>query len=189
MFALATLIQSLLAITFTGNAQGLHVSFSDAVWQVASLRLPVIKLIALGMSLAITLVMFLAMTRTFYGKAILATYANREVAQLLGINVIVVDAVTYALATALTGFAGVILALGYTFSPASLGFVTIMALSVAVLGGKGSTIGVLVAGLLIGLVEQATGFTISSVWTVFAIYSLLLFVLAVRPTGILGERL
>jgi branched-chain amino acid transport system permease protein len=97
--------------------------------------------------------------------------------------------VTYSLATLLTGFAGLILALGYSFSPTSLAFVTIMALSVAVLGGKGSTLGVLVAGLVVGLVEQITGFTISTTWTLFAIYALLLGMLAVRPTGILGERL
>jgi branched-chain amino acid transport system permease protein len=189
LFAVSFLVQSLLAIVFTADPQGLQTSFSDSVWQVAGLRLPVVKLMALGLSLAITLSLFLALTQTYYGKAILATYANREVAQLLGINVIVVDVVTYALATALTGFAGLILALGYSFSPSSLSFVTIMALSVAVLGGKGSTIGVLVAGLVVGLVEQITGFTITTTWTLFAIYALLLFMLAVRPTGILGERL
>jgi len=189
LFALSTLVQSVLTIIFTGDAQGLQTSISDSVWKILDLRLPIVKLIALGMSLAITLGLFLALTRTFYGKAILATYANREVAQLLGINVIVVDVVTYGLATALTGFAGLILALGYSFSPASLAFVTIMALSVAILGGKGSTVGVLVAGLVVGLVEQITGFTLTTTWTLFAIYALLLTMLAIRPTGLLGERL
>lgn len=189
LFAMSTLVQSLLAIGFSADPQGLHTGISDSVWMIAGLRLPVVKLIALGMSLCITFALLAALTRTLYGKAILATYANRQVAQQLGINVILVDVVTYSLATLLTGFGGLVLALGYAFSPASLAFVTIMALSVAVLGGKGSTLGVLIAGMVVGLVEQTVGFTISTTWTLFAIYMLLLLVLAVRPTGILGERL
>ena len=65
---------------------------------------------------------------------------------------------------------------------------TVIAFAVAVIGGKGSTTGILVAGLTVGFVEAAVAATFSANWIYLAVYTLLLLMFLFRPSGILGER-
>jgi len=96
--------------------------------------------------------------------------------------------VTYGLGTALAGIAGLVIALTYSFSSASVQPWTVIAFAVAVIGGKGSTTGILVAGLTVGFVEAAVAATFSANWIYLAVYTLLLLMFLFRPSGILGER-
>jgi branched-chain amino acid transport system permease protein len=189
LFGLYFLIQTAITLEFSADPQGLRTSYSDAVITVLGLRLPLLKVTGLGVAFAVTGILFVGLTRTYLGKAILATYNNREVAQSLGINVQAVDIATYALATAVTAFAGVFIALTFSFSPSTVAFTTIIGFAVAVVGGKGSTVGILLGGFLVGIIEAATAIELSASWSYFAMYSLLLLFLAVRPLGLLGNRL
>jgi branched-chain amino acid transport system permease protein len=188
LFGLALLLQTLLVIQFTADPQGIRTSYSDSVIVIGGLRLPVVKVVATGLAFASVAALYAFLNLTFIGKAILATYANRETAQLLGINVKKIDVVTYGLGTALAGIAGLVIALTYSFSSASVQPWTVIAFAVAVIGGKGSTAGILVAGLTVGLVEAAVASTFSANWIYLAVYTLLLLMFLFRPSGILGER-
>jgi len=188
LFGLALFIQTALGIIFSADPQGVRTPYSDDVIRILGLRLPLLKLIAVALALTCTLSLYLFLNKTFFGRAILATYTNREAAQLLAINVKLVDIVTYGLGTALSGIAGLLIALSYSFSSASVQQWTVIAFAVVVIGGKGSVVGVLLAGLTVGLVEAVVSSVLSASWIYFAVYALLLFVFVVRPTGILGER-
>lgn len=188
LFGLALLLQTLLVIQFTADPQGIRTSYSDSVISLFGLRLPVVKVVATGLALTSVAALYAFLNLTFVGKAILATYANRETAQLLGINVKMIDVVTYGLGTALAGIAGLVIALTYSFSAASVQPWTVIAFAVAVIGGKGSTTGILVAGLTVGLVEAAVAATFSANWIYLAVYTLLLLMFLFRPSGLLGER-
>jgi branched-chain amino acid transport system permease protein len=188
LFGLAMLLQVALVLSFSADTQGLHTSYTDKVLVFGQFRLPFVKLIAAGLAGVTLLSLHVFLTRSFPGKAILATYGNRQAAQLLAINVRRVDLVTYALGTAFAGIAGLVIALTFSFSPASVLSWTVIGFSVAVIGGKGSVLGILLAGLLVGLVEAAVSITISANWTYLAVYSLLLLVFVVRPRGLLGDR-
>lgn len=188
LFGLALLLQTLLTIQFTADPQSIRTSYSDSVITLVGIRLPVVKVVATGLALTSVASLYAFLNLTFVGKAILATYANRETAQLLGINVKKIDVVTYGIGTALAGIAGLVIALTYSFSSASVQPWTVIAFAVAVIGGKGSTIGILVAGLTVGLVEAAVAATFSANWIYLAVYTLLLLMFLFRPSGILGER-
>jgi branched-chain amino acid transport system permease protein len=188
LFGLALLLQTLLVIQFTADPQGIRTAYSDSVITLFGVRLPVVKVIATILALTAVAALYTFLNLTFIGKAILATYANRETAQLLGINVKRIDVVTYGLGTALAGIAGLVIALTYSFSSASVQPWTVIAFAVAVIGGKGSTTGILVAGLTVGFVEAAVAATFSANWIYLAVYTLLLLMFLFRPSGILGER-
>jgi branched-chain amino acid transport system permease protein len=188
LFGLALLVQTLLVIVFTADPEGIRVLYSDSVVVLSNVRLPVVKLIATGLALVSVGTLYSFLNYTFVGKAILATYASRDTAQLLGINVKRIDILTYGLGTAMAGIAALVIVLSYSFSPASVLPWTVIAFAVAVIGGKGSITGVLVAGITVGIVEATVSFTISSNWIYFAVYSLLMLVFLVRPSGLLGER-
>ena len=188
LFGLGLLIQVLLTIAFSADSQGIHTAYTDRVVQPFGLRLPVVKLVSAGLAGVTLLSLYAFLTRTFIGRAIHATYANRQTAQLLAINVRQVDLITYGLGTAIAGLAGLVIALTFSFSPSSVLAWTSVGFSVAVIGGKGSVLGILLAGLLVGLVEALVSVTISANWTYLAVYSLLLLVFVVRPRGLLGQR-
>lgn len=187
LFGLALLVQTLLIIVFTADPEGVRTPYSDSVVVLSNVRLPVVKLIATGLALVSVGALYSFLNYTFIGKAILATYASRDTAQLLGINVKRIDILTYGLGTAMAGIAALVMVLSYSFSPASVLPWTVIAFAVAVIGGKGSITGVLVAGMTVGIVEATVSFTISSNWIYFAVYLLLMLVFLVRPSGLLGE--
>jgi branched-chain amino acid transport system permease protein len=188
LFGLALLVQTLLVIVFTADPEGVRTPYSDSVIILSNVRLPVVKVIATGLALVSVGALYSFLNFTFIGKAILATYASRDTAQLLGINVKRIDILTYGLGTAMAGIAALVMVLSYSFSPASVLPWTVIAFAVAVIGGKGSITGVLVAGMTVGIVEATVSFTISSNWIYFAVYLLLMLVFLVRPSGLLGER-
>jgi branched-chain amino acid transport system permease protein len=188
LFGLALFIQVLLVLIFSADFRGIHTSYTDSVVQFGSLRLPLVKLVATGLAFVTLVSLYAFLTRTFIGKAILATYANRETAQLLAINVKRIDIITYGLGTAFAGIAGLVIALTFSFSPASVLPWTVIGFAVAVIGGKGSVLGTFIAGLTVGIVEAGVSVAISANWTYLAVYSLLLLVFVVRPSGLLGER-
>jgi branched-chain amino acid transport system permease protein len=188
LFGAAMLVQTGLAVVFSADYQAVHTSYTDAVVAFAGLRLPVVKLVATALALATLVSLYAFLNHTLMGKAILATYADRQTAQLLSINVKRVDLMTYGLGTGFAGIAGLVVALTFSFSPASVLPWTVIGFSVAVIGGKGSVLGTLLAGFVVGLVEALVSVTISANWIYFAVYSLLLLVFIVRPSGLLGER-
>jgi branched-chain amino acid transport system permease protein len=188
LFGFALLAQTLLVIIFSADFKAIHTAYSDNVLVMGKLRLPHMKLIAAGLAVVTLVSLYWYLHHTFPGKAVLATYADRETAQLLSINVRRVDIVTYGLGTALAGIAGLVVALSFPFSPASVASWTVIAFTVAVIGGKGSILGTLLAGFIVGLVEAIVSVTISANWIYLAVYSLLLLVFVFRPIGFFGDR-
>jgi branched-chain amino acid transport system permease protein len=189
LFGAALFVQTLLVIVYTADYQAVHTSYTDAVFKVGDdLRIPQVKVIAALISLVTLIGLFGFLNFTFFGKAILATYADRQTAQLLSINVKRIDLVTYGLGTAIAGIAGLVVALSFSYSPAAIASWTVMGFAVAVIGGKGSVLGTLLAGLVLGAIEAAVS-SVSANWIYLVAYTLLLLVFLVRPSGFLGERL
>ncbi len=189
LFGAALFIQTLLVIVFSADFQAVHTSYSDTVIIIdEDLRLPQLKIAAALLSLVTMIGLYLFLNHTFFGKAILATYADRQTAQLLSINVKIVDIVTFGMGTAIAGIAGLVVALTYSFSPSAIASWTVMGFAVAVIGGKGSVLGTLLAGIVLGIIEAAVS-SVSANWIYLVAYSLLLLVFLVRPSGMLGERL
>jgi branched-chain amino acid transport system permease protein len=188
LFGLALLVQTLLVISFSADFQAIHTGYTDNVLAIFGLRLPVTKLVATGFAFVTLIGLYFFLNRTFLGRAILATYADRQTAQLLAINVRRIDILTYGLGTAFAGLAGLMVALTFSFSPASVMPWTVIGFSVAVVGGKGNVMGILIAGLTVGLIEAAVSIISSANWIYLAVYLFLLLIFAVRPSGILGER-
>lgn len=188
LFGLALFVQTLLVIVYSADYQAIRTSYTDSVIKIGDdMRLPVVKLIAAGLSFVTLIALYAFLNHTFFGKAILATYADRQTAQLLAINVKRVDLFVYGLGTAIAGLAGLVLAMTYSFSPSSVASWTVIGFAVAVIGGKGSVLGTLAAALVLGVIEAAVS-TISANWIYVAAYTLLLLVFLVRPQGFFGER-
>ena len=145
------------------------------------------ELIVIGGALALMLAVELFNRKSIYGKAIVATAADRDAAGLMGINTGQVITFSYALSCATAAFAGVLIA-PLTLTGASMGSVLgLKAFAVAIIGGLSSGLGIIVGGLILGLSETFTGFYLSTGYKDVPGLVLLLLVLVITPAGLFGK--
>ncbi|MFG1855368.1 branched-chain amino acid ABC transporter permease [Actinomadura geliboluensis] len=146
-----------------------------------------LALVVLSVVLMAALWMFV--TRTVTGTAMRALAMDRDAARLQGINVERLILATFFVGSLLAGAAGVMYGLYYVQISFGMGFlIGLRAFTAAVLGGIGNLPGTMVAGVAIGLVQSFSAGYVSSRWTDVIIFGLLIAVLALRPTGLFGER-
>jgi branched-chain amino acid transport system permease protein len=133
--------------------------------------------------------LYLFVHGTTVGTAMRALAVDQDAARLMGIDVERVIMLTFFLGSTLAAAGGVMEGLYYTEINFFMGFlVGLRAFTAAVLGGIGNIPGAMVAGLLIGLLESFSAGYISSKWSDVIVFAVLILVLAVKPTGLFGER-
>ena len=120
------------------------------------------------------------------GQAMLAVSEDRGAATLMGINVNGTIALTFAIGSALAAIAGVLLCSAY---PSLTPYTGIKAFVAAVFGGIGSIPGAFIGGILLGVIEILSKAYISSQMSDAIVFSVLIIVLLVKPTGILGKKI
>src|ERR1022692_159292 len=145
-----------------------------------------IMVIVLGVVLMVGL--RLLVNRTKLGKQMRAVAADREAAEMLGINVNFTIAATFFLGSALAGVAGVMAGLLFNQVTNTIGFlVGLKAFTAAVVGGIGSLPGAMLGGLLIGIAESFITGCVCSTYNNLLVFALLIAVMLVRPSGLLGR--
>jgi branched-chain amino acid transport system permease protein len=127
--------------------------------------------------------------RSKVGKAMRATAQDRDAAQLMGIDINRTIAATFFIGAALAAAGGMIYGLEINNIQFQLGFsLGLVAFTAAVLGGIGNIPGAALGGVVIGIVNEVSDGYISSTWTHVVIFSVLILILTLRPTGLLGMR-
>ena len=185
------LLQNVALLIFGSNAR----QFTSVV------NLPPLKLAGGELSISsVTIVTILAgvvimaglmffINKTKIGQAMLAVSEDRGADTLMGINVNRTIAITFAIGSALAAIAGVLLCSAYpSLTPYTGSMPGIKAFVAAVFGGIGSIPGALIGGVLLGVIENLTKAYISSQLSDAIVFSVLIIVLLVRPTGILGKK-
>ncbi len=128
--------------------------------------------------------------KTKIGQAMLAVSEDNSAAMLMGINVNRTIAITFAIGSALAAIAGTLLCSTYpSLTPYTGSMPGIKAFVAAVFGGIGSIPGALIGGVLLGVIENLSKAYISSQLSDAIVFSVLIIVLLVRPTGILGRKM
>lgn len=129
----------------------------------------------------------LLMTRTQIGRRLRAVASNPELARIIGIQTFAVTRQVAALA-ALLSFPGAVFLLFSTgVAPSEALHIVLVSAVVAILGGRGSLVGALIAGLLVGIAESATSWQLATGWRQLVTFSILYVVLLVRPQGLFGK--
>ena len=181
------LLRGLASLVFDKNFHSLPPFAGNKPWMIggaAVLPQSIIVLIGAGV---IVLALWLFMTRTLTGKAIMATAANRLAARLVGINTGAMVGLSFAVSAAI-GAVGGILAAPITLTSYDVG--TLLALkgfAAAMLGGMGNPLGAVVGGLTIGLLEAFSAGYISSSYKDAIAFIVILAVLFAMPQGLFGR--
>ncbi|HEY8595912.1 MAG TPA: branched-chain amino acid ABC transporter permease [Devosiaceae bacterium] len=148
------------------------------------------QMVLVGTAAILMIALELFVTRTQYGRAMRAVSIDKDMCQLMGINVPSVIAVTFFIGSALAAAAGTMAGAYYGSIWYFMGFlIGLKAFTAAVIGGIGSIPGAMLGGLILGLLEafgtQIPG--IGSEWKDVFSFAVLILVLVFKPTGLLGQ--
>jgi len=159
-----------------------------ALWQIGPLRIDSQRVIVLGVSLVLMILLTIIVTSTKTGQAMRAVSFNRDAAKLMGINTDRIIAFTFALGSALAAAGGILVSLLYPRIDPLMGIMPgLKAFVAAVLGGIGSIPGAMVGGLIIGIAEvMAVGYGQSTYRDAIA-FIILVLILLLKPSGIMGK--
>ena len=135
-------------------------------------------------------VLTLFIKKTKAGQAMLAVSEDKGAAELMGVNVNATISLTFAIGSGLAAIAGVLLCSAYpSLNPYTGSMPGIKAFVAAVFGGIGSIPGALIGGILLGVIESLSKSYISSQMADAIVFSVLIIVLLVKPTGLLGKKI
>jgi len=163
------------------------ISLSSGI-QIGSVTIDSVQIMIVVLGIVLMIGLRQLVSRTGLGRQMRAVAADREAAEMLGINVNLTIALTFFLGSALAGVAGVMGGLLLNQVTAKIGFIVgLKAFTAAVVGGIGSLPGAMLGGLLIGLAESFITGYISSTYTNLLVFAFLIVVMLVRPSGLLGQ--
>jgi len=163
------------------------ISLSSGI-QIGSVTIDSVQIMVLVLGLVLMVGLRELVNRTKLGKQMRAVAADREAAEMMGINVNFTISATFFLGSALAGIAGVMGGLLFNQVTPTIGFVVgLKAFTAAVVGGIGSIPGAMLGGLLIGVAESMITGYVSSTYTNLFVFALLIVVMLVRPSGLLGR--
>jgi branched-chain amino acid transport system permease protein len=127
------------------------------------------------------------LNNTRIGMAVRAVAQNPAGAQIVGIPKDVIFGATFAISTVMVGIGGILLSQKYFVSPTGGWDILVKSWVITAFGGMGSIRGSLYAAFILGMLEAFVGWIFGMTWVLFAMFGVLLIILAVRPQGLLGK--
>ncbi|WIG61899.1 MAG: branched-chain amino acid ABC transporter, permease protein LivH [Ktedonobacterales bacterium] len=186
-FGVALVIEGLLGLIFTTDLVRLQAWYTTASFQVAGFYLSYIYVFGFLLSVVLLAALYFLIYRTKFGASLRALMENRTAAQLIGIPVERVSAITFGIGVALTAAGGMAFGATNSFNPGSSYDLISRLLVIIVLGGMGSLGGALIASVLMLVIEDVTAVIWSPIWSTTVFFIVLVIVLLVRPQGLFGQ--
>lgn len=184
LLAVALVLVNALLIAFGPDARNVQVDYALDSYQLGPLLVDKVRVICAVVSLAACALLYAIFRYTAFGRAIRACADNLLGAQVIGLNVKHLYAVTFGLGAACVGVAGCLLALLVDVTPMLGPAYTLLAFVIVIIGGLGSMVGALAGGLLIGVSESVAGLLITPSAKSMLSFGLMILVLAFRPQGL-----
>ena len=161
----------------------------EPVFKIRGVNVQLIQLLVLLVTIGLCVALTVMVARTRVGKAMRATAYDREGAMMMGIDTDRVISFTFFIGSVLAGAAGVMFGLLFSQVFHFMGFLAgLKGFTAAVVGGIGSIPGAMLGGLLVGLTEAYASGYFGGRWAEVVVFSILIFVLLVRPQGLLGTK-
>lgn len=180
-FGLTAVLESAIQGAWTADFRRLESDYSNMKFTLGSLYFPVPELITLLLSVGLALSIWAAMRYTDLGRALRAMAEDGPIAAAYGMNQKGMSLMLAGVCAALAAVAGVCLALSFTLAPSQIFAWVGVVFAAVMLGGLGSALGPLVAGVVIGVSEAVTMAVTSPSWAPLVSFTLLIAMLLLRP--------
>jgi branched-chain amino acid transport system permease protein len=186
-FGIEVVLTYLAQIAFSADFRTINPSYAGANFTLFGVTLPLVRVLAFGIALTLTFVLWLFLARARLGRAIRACAQNLVAARLYGVEPRHIYALTFGLGAALAGAAGDLYGVVSQINPYIGGPLTAKSFAIAIIGGLENPLGVVVGGIFLGIVESLTSLYVGPTYTNVASFGILVLVLIVKPTGLLGR--
>ncbi|MBI4051537.1 MAG: branched-chain amino acid ABC transporter permease [Elusimicrobia bacterium] len=189
---ISIILQNAVFLWITNQSQTFPEIVVPTNFSIGPATLNSLQLVILFTSLVLMVLLHLFIQKTKTGKAMRACADDLEAAALMGIDSNQIIGITFLVGGALGGAAGVLNGMYYGSIKYNLGFLPgVKAFTAAVLGGIGNIQGAVLGGFILGILEVAAAGYLpnGSEWKDVVAFVILIFVLLIRPTGILGEKI
>jgi len=183
--ALSMIIAQAALLAFGTEARGMPSIFPGIV-NIGGITISVEKIVLVALTLAVLIGLNIFLQKTNSGRAMRAVSFNADVAALQGVSANMTCLATMAVGCGLAGFAGGLMAPVFALSP-GMGAITIFVLFVVMLGGIGSMVGAILAGLILGMTLSFGQFFIGSGLSQILFFVVIFIILYFRPGGLLGK--
>jgi branched-chain amino acid transport system permease protein len=188
-FGLALVIEGLMGMIWGNTSHSVRPSYFNQSFEIGALFLPKAQVYGGLVAIGVLAALYWMLTSTWLGRAIRASAVNPQGAELVGVTVGAVAAMTFAIGVATAGAGGAIASVLYPFLPGSHYQWIARLLGIIVLGGMGSLPGAVLGALALGVAETMTVTYIGPEWATAVPYVFVFAVLLLRPQGLLGVRL
>lgn len=187
-FGLDLMLSNAMLAAFKADFRKLVLDPPLGVLSVGNLVVPMDRLAAMLLALLLTVMLYLVLSRSRTGRAIVAVRMDREAASLMGVNVPRTYAITFGIGALMAGVAGPLIAMIFPISPLTGPTYLGKAFVVCVLGGLGSVPGAMVGGLVLGVVESFAALWFGPEHAITVSFALLILMLIFRPNGLIGRK-
>jgi len=188
MFAVATLVEGFLDLTFTSNLVQIQVPYARESFTIGGITFPKIYMYAFLLSAVLLGGLYALLYRTRFGRSLRASMQNPAAARLIGVNIDKVSAITLGIGVGLAAAGGMVFGTTNSFNAASSYDLISRLLVIVILGGFGSVGGALVAAILMLVIQDVVAVEWSPVWGQTTFYVVLVVVLLIRPQGLFGRQ-
>jgi len=180
-FGLTSIIEAGIQWYWTADFHRMESAYAAVRWKVGPLFVSLPDLLTLGFALTLSLGMWGVLRFTDLGKAMRATTEDAPIAAAFGVNEKLLGYLISGLAAAVAAVAGLCLALNHTLAPVQIYAWMGVVFAAVMMGGVGSPVGPLLAGIVIGVSEALTMAVSNPTWAPLVSFSLLIAILLFRP--------
>jgi branched-chain amino acid transport system permease protein len=185
-FGLDMILYNLMTVYFTATPRRVRLDLGSI--EFLGVIMPVDRIFGMLLALLLTALLYYVMRASKVGRAIVAVRMDWQAAELMGIRVNNIYAITFGIGALMAGIAGVIFVMVFPTTTSVAGVYLGKAFIVCVIGGLGSVPGALVGGLVLGLVESFSAHIFGPQQALIVGFLLMLLLLIVKPTGLVGVK-
>ncbi|OYX71248.1 MAG: branched-chain amino acid ABC transporter permease [Rhizobiales bacterium 32-66-11] len=180
-------LQNVETLTWGSVAKSIPSPLPTEPLVIGPVSLSWLRLLVLGLALALIAATYALINRTKLGKAMRATFQDSGTAALMGVNINLVYTMTFALGSSLAAAAGALLGPVFVVTPTMGDLASLKAFAIVILGGLGSISGATIGGFILAFVEELGAGYISSGYRDAMGFIIIILVLLFRPTGLFAR--
>jgi branched-chain amino acid transport system permease protein len=181
-------LQNAEQLAWSGVAKSIDTPFPSSPLVLGPVSVSWNRLFVFVVALALIVASYALINRTRLGKAMRATFQDRETAALMGIDINTIYMATFALGSGLAAAAGALLGPVFVVYPTMGDLASLKAFAIVILGGLGSIPGATIGGFILAFMEELGAGYISSGYRDAMGFLLIILILLVRPTGLFAQK-
>ena len=181
-------MQNIEQLSWSGVAKSIDTPFPVSPLVLGPVSVSWTRLFVFVAALALIAGSYALINRTRLGKAMRATFQDRETAALMGVDINFVHTATFALGSGLAAAAGALLGPVFVVYPTMGDLASLKAFAIVILGGLGSIPGATIGGFILAFMEELGAGYVSSGFRDGMGFLLIIAILIVRPTGLFAQK-